>query len=361
MSRKLATIRLIKEINEIPDSSNIELALVDGWQVVVKKDEFKANDKCIFCEIDSYLPIKPEFEFLRKSSYKAFPNGVEGFRLRSCRLRNQLSQGLVLPLNIIKSFKIKLLGYPIGYDVTDILGIRLYDPEALGQANRSWLVRRYNQIKWLLSLIHITKAQAKLGGDFPSFIRKTDEERIQNLDFDKLKGHEYEISEKVDGSSITVFVNNGEFGVCSRNKRVGTDDNGAYWTVVKKYKLDETLPLQPFNIAIQGEVIGPKIQGNKYKLTEHELLVFKIFDIDKGRYADANTRLTICKNLGLRHVPIIEERVFDFANIKDALDYAEGKSVVCHTTEREGVVFKSLDGVYSFKVINNKFLLKNEE
>jgi RNA ligase (TIGR02306 family) len=101
MERKLATIRKIKDIVPIEGADAIELALVDGWQVVVAKNVgHKVGDKVVYCEIDSFLPIKEEFEFLRKSSYKKMGD-QEGFRLKTIKLKNTLSQGLILPYSII--------------------------------------------------------------------------------------------------------------------------------------------------------------------------------------------------------------------------------------------------------------------
>ena len=99
--RKLATIQKIKEILPIEGADAIELAIVNGWKVVVGKNvEHKEGDYVIYCEIDSFLPIKEEFEFLRKSSYKKMADGTEGFRLRTIKLRGQVSQGLIIPINV---------------------------------------------------------------------------------------------------------------------------------------------------------------------------------------------------------------------------------------------------------------------
>ena len=203
--------------------------------------------------------------------------------------------------------KIKL---EIGTDVTSILGIEKYEPEILGQSHLKlpWAIRKFYQIKWKLSSLFITKEQKKKrGGSFPSFISKTDEERIQNLDIRKFQGLEYEESEKIDGTSCTFYYNNSEFGVCSRNNKLGLvldekgeptgPHGGAYWKIAKKYNLEETLPKlcdqaieNKLNIAIQGEIVGPGIQGNKYKLTEYEFFVFKIYNIDKREYVSSDFR-----------------------------------------------------------------------
>lgn len=148
MSRKLATIRKISEIKPIEGADKIELAIIDGWQCVVKKNEFNVGDTCIYCEIDSFLPIKPEFEFLRTSSYKKMGD-IEGFRLKTIRMKGQISQGLVLPISVLPEGP-----YCNDLDVTEILGIKLYEAPVLAQL------------------------QGQMRGNFPHFISKTDEERV---------------------------------------------------------------------------------------------------------------------------------------------------------------------------------------
>lgn len=383
MLRKLASIQIINRIEPIAGADKIELATVLNWNCVVKKDEFKVGDKVVYVEIDSYLPVRPEFEFLRKSSYKAFPNGIEGFRLRTCKLKGQISCGLLLPLDIIKSTKMKILGptaYSIGSDVSKVLGIEKYEPELLGQSHlrQPWIIRKFYQVKWFVTSLFMSKEQKKKhGGSFPSFVRKTDEERIQNLGVNKFKGQVYEESEKADGTSSTYYYNKGEFGVCSRNNKLGLvlDDkgeptgkifNGAHWKIAKRYNIEENLTKlcieRKLNLAIQGELVGPGIQKNKYNLADYDFFVFKIFDIDNNKFLSSELRESLCKELGLKHVPILERaKTFEFNNVEEVLAYAEGKSVICPTAEREGIVFKAIDGSHSFKAISNKFLLKYEE
>jgi len=380
--RKLATIRIVKAIDPIPGADKIEKVTVDGWELVAQKDLYTVGSKVVYCEIDSYLPIKPEYEFLRKSSYKAFVNGVEGFRLKTIKLRGQISQGLLLPLEVIKTWKMRLIGtsaYPVGTDVTDILGIMKYEPELLGQVHlkRSYFVRRYLQVKWFLKNLFMTSEQKKKQpGSFPSFIRKTDEERIQNLDIKKFRGQRYEVTEKLDGTSCSIAYYNDTFYVCSRNNKVGLqlgEENqsigafsGAYWKIALKYGLEEKLKAFTLrtgdSIAIQGEIVGPGIQKNKYKLTETEFYVYKIWCINRQIFAGSVYRYDICKEMGLKQVPILEyAHEFKFDNVADILTYSEGESKICGSQEREGVVFKEISGDHSFKVINNKFLLKNGE
>ena len=371
--RKLATIRTISDVNPIPGADAIEVATVDGWKVVIKKNEFKAGDLCIYLEIDSFLPIRPEYEFLRKSSYKKFPNGIEGFRLKTARLRGQISQGLILPLSMLK------IKGKAGDDVTAKLKIQKYEPEILGQAHlvKPWYIRKLHHLKYLIASLFMFKAEKrKRGGSFPSFMPKTDEERIQNLDITKFQGQVYEETEKLDGISAT-YAYNSEFYVCSRNCRLGLVTNekgeptgmfdGAYWKMALKYDLEAKLKKladdEGIRLAVQGEILGPGIQKNKYGLKEHNLYVFRIYDIGEKRFLTPAERKRVCADMGLKHVPVLDVRVFDYADVDAVLAHADGVSMVGEfpRSNREGIVFKAVDGSHSFKVISNKFLLKNEE
>ncbi|EAW36014.1 RNA ligase (ATP) [Lyngbya sp. PCC 8106] len=260
--RKLATIQKIVDIKPILNADTIEVAKIKNWNVVTKKGEYLVGDLCIYCEIDSFLPIKDEFEFLRKSSYKKLPDGSEGFRLRTVKLRGQVSQGLVLPTSILDSSD----SLEIGKDVTDCLGIKKYAPPI--PANLA----------------------GKVKGQYPSFIPKTGGDRIQNLveDYDQIKEQDFYVTEKLEGCSVTYYYRDGKFGVCSRNLDLLEDENNILWQIARKSKVEEKIKPLDQNIAIQGELIGPGIQGNIYKLNEHQFKVFSIYSIDEARYFNFN-------------------------------------------------------------------------
>ena len=334
MSRKLVTIRVIGKIIPIKDADSIELAFIDGWQSVVKKGEFKVGDEVLYFEIDSYLPIRNEFEFLRKSSYRKIEStNEEGFRLRTIKLRGQLSQGLLLPLKTFPEINID----NNNADLSEILGVKKWDPPLPTQI--SGLVK----------------------GSFPGFIPKTDVERIQNLMeyITKYKDSDFEISIKLDGTSMTVYKYDESIGVCSRNLELKEDDNNSLWKVAKKECIPALIK-ENKNYALQGELIGPRIQGNKENLKEIEFYIFEIFDIYKGKYLSTEERLEFCERNNLKHVPIIERNIKYFQtvdNIDDILKTAKGNSL--YNSCREGIVAKKTDdGYVKFKVINNDYLLK---
>lgn len=338
MERKLVTIRKVDEICPIEGADKIEIAKISGWQCVVSKGDFKPGDFGIYFEIDSYLPIEPRYEFLRKSSFKKMPDGTEGFRLKTVRLRKVLSQGLLMPL---KAFP-EITNPVEGTDVTEMLKIQKYEPPI--PVNMRGLVK----------------------GPIPSFIRKTDQERIQNLPdfFEKYKNIEFEETEKIDGSSMTVFFNNGEFGVCSRNLQLLPSEGNIYWNIVKIHDIENKVLKLGKNIAIQGEISGPGINGNNYKFKEFNFFVFDVWDIQYQRYLTQNERELLLKD-GFQHVPQIRNvKIFEECkDMNSMLAHADGKSIF-NDADREGFVYKStqlIDGqTVSFKVVSNKYLEKHE-
>lgn len=338
MERKLASIRKILDLKPIEGADNIELAIVDGWQVVVAKNvEHKVGDFIVYCEIDSFLPIKEEFEFLRKSSYKKMGE-VEGFRLRTAKMMGQISQGLILPISVLGS-KIFL---EEGMDVTEMLGIVKYEPPIPAEL------------------------AGKVKGIFPSFIHKTDEIRVQNIP-DEYKTYiesndNFYITEKLDGSSATFYINNGEFGVCSRNLELLETEGNTFWKVARELDLENKMRAKNKNFAIQGELIGEGIQGNPYKIKGHTVRFFTAFDIDiQKRFNYADFLIFMAWNQ-LEVVPLlsIRNRTDLPKTIDELLKFAEGKSSLNEKTEREGIVIRTSDNVISFKAISNKFLLKDK-
>jgi len=343
MERKLATVRRIKEILPIEGADRIELAVVDGWKVVVAKDvQHKVGDLVIYCEIDSFLPIREEFEFLRKSSYKKMGD-QEGFRLRTAKMKGQISQGLILPIFVLNPPDTNIYVQPFeGLDVTEMLDIVKYEPPI--PANLA----------------------GKVKGLFPSFLVKTDEERVQNIavEYSALcfqSKHQFYVTEKLDGSSATFYINNGEFGVCSRNLELLETEDNSFWKVARELKLEENLRALGKNICLQGELIGEGIQGNPYGIKGQTVRFFSVYQIDSRTRLGIKDLEDICFMIGLQTVPILESNFILPNTIEEMLQYAEGKSALNPKTEREGVVVRSLDGTISFKAISNKFLLKNEQ
>lgn len=351
--RKLASIRRIVEIKPIEGADAIEAVRVDGWWCVAKKNEFKVNDLCVYFEVDSFLPVRPEFEFLRKACFKSTRNLGDGFRLKTIKLRGQISQGLVLPMNTFFTEEITSgKWYRSGY--TDYLNdIFLKEEDDLTEA--------LGVQKWEVPLSPQLAGMAK--GNFPSFIRKTDQERIQNCYGDLVRTYKdvlFEATLKLDGSSMTVYYKDGQFGVCSRNLELQETEGNTFWKVARNLKLEEMLRSYDKNIALQGELMGPGIQGNRENLPDHDFFLFDVWNIDEQHYFspmevsdimyDLNNTIKTVPNLGVI-APLN-------LSLDDLIQASDIKSL--NHPVAEGIVYKAIDGSVSFKVINNKFLLQEK-
>jgi RNA ligase (TIGR02306 family) len=344
--RKLASIQSVSNLEPIVGADRIEMATVMGWNVVVKKGQFKVGDRCVFFEIDSTLPDGAEWaEFLRNKK----------FRVKTCRLRGVLSQGLALEMSILEDCleypsmpyeEIRIDGgFDVGTDVTQLLGIKKYEPRPK----------------------HGFKSGQAIG-NFPSFVPKTDETRAQSAlgVFEEIKEQPFYYTVKCDGTSATYFNLDGHFGACSRNQEKRRGDN-LYWQMAEKYKIEKNLP---DGFAIQGELCGPGVQKNKLMLKEPELFVFDIFDIKLGRYLSYHKLVELCDRFGLTTVPleniVMDLEGFDFS-LEAWLKRAEGFYAGTENL-REGLVVRPIEGRFSptlnsrlsFKVLNNAFLLKHE-
>ena len=338
--RKLASIQRIDHISIHTNARNLELAHVGGWQVVVRKDQFlKAGDIIVYMEIDSILPDKPEFDFLRHRN----------FRIKTIKLRGALSQGIIFPLSILNPEILKaydIVGDKmLGTDVTEKLGITKYEIEApLPQSNAK--------------------------GNFPEFIPKTDEQRLQSAMelLDEISGLGCYITVKENGTSFTTYHDNGIFGICSRNLELKLDHDNIYTRIAKQYDLENKLKTFNFNVAIQGEITGNGIQGNPMGLfvNTHQLHLFNIYNIDEHRYLNYKEFKCLAYDLNIPTVETIYHGIFNFT-LEQLLEMTKGKYVGTNN-DREGIVIRplrekfsnKLQGRLSFKVINNQYLLKEK-
>ena len=335
--RILASVEQIKAVLPHPNADRLSIYQVKGWQVIDQKDAYKVGDLVIYCEVDSWIPtaLAP---FLTKGKEPREFNGVKGERLRTIKLRGQLSQGLLLrlPGNFI-----------LGEDVSSALNIQKWEkpipPQLAGQVR----------------------------GSLPEFLRKTDQERIQNIPqqvLEELHSRQtvFQVTEKLDGSSMTVYNYNGEWGVTSRNIDLKLDqEDNIFVDMFLKLSpeldtlKDELVYLGIPNFAVQGELIGGNIQGNQYKIHGFDYYIFDIYNIDTQEYLNTPTVETLADILGINHVPVITINTLATTSITDLLLLAEGTSKL-NNSEREGLVYKTLDRKFSFKTISNSWLLNND-
>lgn len=329
------------------------MATVLGWHCVVKKGEFKVGDKVVYLEIDSVPPAdNPDFDFLKNSKGRIKP-------IKTMKIRGVFSQGLVMPLSILHYDG----DIEEGTDVTEILGVQKKEDEIIEFYKNAGAFRK---------------------STFPPFIHKTDETRVQVLQkqLNRYQGLSFVCTEKIDGTSFTAFIREGKFGICSRNMEVDMNVDSPYSAIAKKYNLEEKFKtlreLTDYDFAIQGEIIGSNIQGNKYKVTEYECYLFNFFNIDRqkdiGFFADENeqeefndwTLGSIAFHFGMKTVPIIDDNFTMTNDIDKLVDYSVGKSVLNPQQDREGIVFRLKHNRevshygerISFKAINPYFLVK---
>lgn len=337
--RKLASVQIITGIEPIEEKDFIEYASVLGWNCVVKKNEFNVGDLCVYCEIDSILPEKEEFEFLRPRK----------FRIKTSRIGGQISQGICFPINILPEGN-----YSEGDDVTDIIGVVKYDPE--------------------LRTPNGCSCGGKVRGSFPSDIPKTDETRVQSIPkiIEELRGVECYTTEKLDGTSFTSYIKDGYTGYCSRNNEYDDSEenkNNYYYRAYKKFDIEEKLKSLGGRIAIQGEIIGPGIQKNKYQLKDIDLYIYNLYNIESGCYIGFDTMISILNKIDLKMVPVIDNPLFlDDYDVPKLVSKSIDYSVLNKDTLREGLVIRpkiekwhKKFGRMSFKVINPEFLLKYGE
>ena len=345
--RKLASIQVIWKIEPIEGADRIEIAHVLGWQCVVNKGQFKPMDKAVYFEVDSFLPIRPEFEFLRKSSYKNTDIMGEGFKLRTQTFRGEISQGLLQPIDCFPELEGDL---EVGADVSEILGVRKWEIEE-----------------------RVTTGGTTIG-TLPYDIPHTDETRVQAEPdlIDRFAGLEYYISTKMDGSSHSVGIDENGFHVTGHNYEYKDDGNSAFYEFVKARGLEEKMKgfaetnnLNTFTI--QGEFCAPGIQKNRLKLIKPEWYVFTVRE--NGKRVGLDRMLEVSEALGVEHVPI-EERGIDlpskYPDVDALLERAEGEYP--NGGKKEGIVIRPTQPVFcdiisaslSMKVVSNKYLLKNE-
>lgn len=367
--RKLASIQKIVSLTSIEGADKILKATILGWELVVAiKDNFKVGDSVVYCEVDSIMPDRPEFEFLRERK----------FRIKTIKLKGQVSQGICFPLSILPNS----LGYTEGKDMTEVLGVKKYDPQAeferkesdrLASIDKNRMFKFLKRYAWWRKLIFKPTRIP-----FPSFIHKTDEDRIQLFPnaCEQWKDILFDVTEKIDGQSGTYFcIPNPKkglfrskwiFGVCSRNFQLLKENSSSYWTIAKQDNLKEKMvnwcKEWGSGLIIQGEIIGSKIQGNKYNRKGFELYVFNVVEYYKGDKTVLNQahQSNFCLKYDLLTVPWLHTAQKLPCSIPLTVESTRGKSTLADI-HREGLVMRNYEKNISFKIINPDFLLKYSE
>lgn len=346
--RKMATIEQIRDILPIEGSNSVCKYIIKGWCVVDRIGLYNIGDYVVYCEIDSWIPHELAPFLTPEGKEPKTYLGVKGQLLKTKKIRGVLSQGLILNITLeniieiykkygfIESYKKPLLSNFIlsGTDVSEYLRIVKYDPPESSSTN-------------------------DMKGNFPKEVRKTDQERVQNIDLNQYEGV-YQVTEKLEGCSCTFYLSEkGDFEVCSRNISLKEDENNKYWQAAFKYHIKELMiENEMYGLAIQGELVGESIQGNIYNFKGIDFYVFDIFDTKKQQYLETNETIDYTLKLKIEHVPIIYSKYYVSGEDKDALlDLANFTSNLNYSIIAEGLVFKSLDRLKSFKVISNQYII----
>lgn len=339
--RRLATIRRIAALEPIEGADRIEIAVVDGWHVIAKKGEYQVGDLAIYLEIDSWVPTEVAPFLTKEGKEPKEYKGVKGERLRSMKMRGQLSQGLLLPFPFTRPDGVVLSAASEDADVTGMLGILKWEKEIPAQL------------------------RGRVKGNFPAELRKTDQERVQNAKRILQVEDSWEVTIKLDGSSMTCFIDaEGNFSVCSRNLQLIETEGNAFWETARRQDLEGKLramcAAHGGRLAIQGELIGPGIQGNQEAFDETHFFLFDIFDIAKGQYLLPEDRWALANQVELPRVPVVLICP-STPSVEQALTIAERPSLNAKVLA-EGVVFKSMTRPnVSFKAVSNAWLLKKGE
>lgn len=333
MKRKLASVQVIKKIESIPNAERIELATVLGWHLVIAKDKYQVGDKVVYFETDSCVPHTDVYSDLERT----------GYRVKTQKFMGQISQGYCMGIQALGLDE----NLDVDTDVTDLLGVTKYE-----------LPDEYNCAPYII-------------GYRPDYIHQSGEMRVQTLEemVNVYAGHRCVVTEKMDGTSSSFCVVDGEYKIFSHNSEVKVDGGSCYADVSIKLDIEKKLRTLNHNYALMGEICGPGICKNRYQFKEYEFFAFDIWDIDTHSMLPYKEFIRICDLLGVRTVFCLNDNYILPNNIDDLVEYSKGISLV-RNIKREGIVIRLYDDApdfdyikfgmdrFSFKVINPEYSLK---
>ena len=399
--RELAYVVIVDGIEPIPGYDRVEHAIIGGWRVIVQKGQFKVGDPAIYFEIDSRVPSDKEcFAFLEKRNYK----------VKTLKMCKTISQGLLMHpsdfgwdwyvdeeknIPYIYNNQTEERYYPDNESrfLTKQLGVTYADEE--DNQRKAAPVDKYKKmaarhpnifkkpfVRWLMKyklgreimFFFFGKKKDKKNG-WPSWVQKTDEERIENMPFVLQNKHPWIVTEKIDGSSTTFTMRRGKFKkkdfyVCSRNVCFDSVDKpcyydtNIYWEMAQKYhmfevlsKLLDSMPAAEW-VTIQGETYGEGVQRNTYGLNGHDFMAFNLITSDKGRWNSCDMKETLEKNYNIPCIPILNDSYILPDTVEELRAYVNSQPSVINGEMKEGIVCRSPDGIHSFKCVSPEYLLK---
>lgn len=352
--RGLATICRVNSISEIPKADSIESATVLGWNCVVRKNDFAVGDLCIYFRISTIFP----------KGYHRIQESQQNKPIKTRRMLGVISQGLLAPLNwLAEDFNYDVSTLKEGDDVSEIFQLKKFVPQE-------------EEEQYIKTATKSGKTAA-IRQSFPSYVPKTDEPRIQNMPnlLEEIQDEQVVITRKEDGCSATYIYRDGKFLVCGRNfvmiRDIDSENKSLrhYFRIAEEFNIEEKFRELSRNIAIQGEIVGPGINANRMKLTGLDFRVFYMYDIDYERYLSFDEMTSLCQVLSLRTVPLLYRglaREFEpLHTVHGLLEFVGGLEYAKKIPAEGCVVRVEYDNSIgrnkrSFKVISNKYLLKNE-
>lgn len=390
--RELAYLVRIGGISPIEGADRVEIAYVGGWTIMVRKGQFSVGDIAIYFEIDSKVPETEAFEFLAAKHYKV--------KTQKYFKGTVISQGLLMSpsdfgwtasqygvnINGVEHFVdnetrflTKELGVVYSVDEDNKRKANSVDKyRRMAQRNGKlfahqpfrWLMRR-TWGKKLLFIFFGRRGDKKSG--WPVWVKKTDEERVQNMPWILQDKSPWVVTEKIDGTSTTFTMKRkkfrkNEFYVCSRNVVFDKPDKNCYYDtnvyleMAQKYNVEKVLEDILIKcpdlewVTLQGETYGEGIQKRTYSNLGHSFMGFNFITSAEGRW-DTVRAAKLFNDYGIPWVPVIDENYILPDTVEELLTYATGESTL-DTGLREGFVFRSQDGTQSFKAVSNEFLMK---
>lgn len=253
--------------------------------------EVEIGDKMVFIEADSILPETERWEFLRKRCYR---DDLKGFLIKAMVMGKKenldgtagdrvKSWGLCVTLaeaGIEKDLKAET-------DVTDLLQIRKYEPAEDASPRPISIPRfikfclKHKLTRWIGN-IYMKRKRSKNAsrGGFPTeLISKSDETTIQNYKsvINSFPGKKAFITAKLEGQSFTCTLDKKgkDLILCSRNNRLLRGDSNAtiFYEVADRLNIQKKLinyyKKTGHILILQGEQVGPGIQGNIYNFNEN--------------------------------------------------------------------------------------------
>ena len=330
------SIQKINNIVKHPNADSLSVAKVLGWQVVFNHTQHQYNegDWVVYVEIDSILPDKPAFEFLRKLN----------FRIKAVTLRGVESAGIIFPISLLEECGYDLHGsFYEGMDVTDIIGASHYTKP-----------------------VPVEMAGEAFGG-LPGYLKMTDEKNIRSFPdtITELIGHPYYITRKDDGTSASYFLLKGEFGACSRNVHLKPSTTNLFWRLAEKYQIERHMRefFKDRDVAVQGEIVGPSINDNHLGLKESELHIFNVWFINERVYGDFSCLVDFTTTTKIPMVDVLQiGNSFNY-DLKQLIQFANKQKYPNNSAPAEGIVLRSqlslpcllLGGWWSGKIINENW------